>query len=106
MQLLKIIEKKQQKSTQKRFEKWKFAYLGNREGFHVITQMKQYEMQYSDSDKRISPIESVHKRNQDLTHNFSQESKSFYTDFSGASLPKTASGVALHTIASGILSPK
>lgn len=37
MQFLKLMEKKQLKSTQSRFEKWKFVYLGNKEGYHVIT---------------------------------------------------------------------
>jgi len=40
MQLLKIIQKKHKSSAQRRFEKWKFAYLSKREGFHVITQTK------------------------------------------------------------------
>ena len=39
---------------------------------------------------------------------YSQSSKSFYTDFSGASLPKTASAVALQATPSalGILNPR
>jgi hypothetical protein len=56
MQMLKLAEKKQQRSTQKRFEIWKFAYLGGKEGFHVITQTKHFEMTYSNSDlKHLKP---------------------------------------------------
>jgi len=50
MQILKIAEKKKQRSMQKRFENWKFAYLAGKEGFHVITQTKHLEMTYSNSD--------------------------------------------------------
>ena len=115
MQILKLIEKKHQKSAQQRFEKWKFFYLGSREGYHVITQMKHFEMMYSDSDKRISRVDSGaaaqrSNRQANMMPNdaYSQDSKSFYTDFSGASLPKTASAVALQATPSalGILNPK
>lgn len=58
MQLIKLVEKKHQRVQQRRFEKWKFFYLGNREGFHVITQMKHFEMMYSDSDKGMTPVDS------------------------------------------------
>jgi len=37
MQILKLVEKNHFRSKQKRFEKWKFAYLGSKEGYHVIT---------------------------------------------------------------------
>ena len=50
MQLLKLIEKKENRAAQRRFEKWKFAYLSNKEGFHVITQTKTLDMQYSNTD--------------------------------------------------------
>lgn len=116
MQLLKLIEKKHQKSAQQRFEKWKFFYLGNREGYHVITQLKHFEMMYSDSDKRMTPVDSgaaaaaqrSNRQNNMPNDAYSQDSKSFYTDFSGASLPKTASAVALQATPSalGILNPK
>lgn len=85
MQLLKIAEKKQQRSIQKRFEKWKFNYLGSKEGFHVITQTKHLEMTYSNSDiKHLRHLKSS---------DGSASSKSFYTDFSAASLAKSASAV-------------
>ena len=64
-------------------------------------------MQYSDSDKRMTPVESAYKSKKHLPNDYSQDSKSFYTDFSGASLPKTASAIALQaTPSSGILNPK
>ena len=50
MQIYKLIQKSKRGNIQKRFESWKFAYLGNREGFHVITQTKHVEMRYSDSE--------------------------------------------------------
>ena len=56
MQLLKLVEKNQSRAQQLRFERWKFGYLGNREGYQVITQMKHFEMMYSDSDKRMTPV--------------------------------------------------
>ena len=44
-----ILQRSHKKAQQRRFELWKFLYLGNREGFRVITQTKHMELQYSDT---------------------------------------------------------
>ena len=92
MQLLKLTEKNSLKSIQKRFESWKFAYLGNREGFHVITQTKHLHMEYSDNDLfNYNNNKGGSTSRKMLDKDYSADSKSFYTDFSAASLPKSPS---------------
>lgn len=81
MQMFKIIEKKQLRASQRRFEAWKFAYLGNREGFQVITQTKHLQMQYSSSDEQRNRQGRSQKR---MHLDGSSDSKSFYTDISAS----------------------
>ena len=51
--------------------------MGNRDGFHVITQSKHMQMQYSsENDSRVRRLDN------------SSDSKSFYTDIS-ASMDKS-----------------
>ena len=74
MQLVKLVQLKEKRALRNKFDKWKFLYLSNREGFQVITQTKYLEMQPSDSALSRKLQES--------------SSKSFYMDISNASLTK------------------
>ena len=49
MQIAKLVQMKEKRALQAKFEKWKFYYLSKREGIQVITQTKYLEMQASDS---------------------------------------------------------
>ena len=104
MQLLKLAQKNQKRAIESRFEKWKFAYMGNREGFQVISQMKKVHMQYS-SGELINNKSQITNSRSALHDNKStnnrggieatlSESKSFYTDFSATSLGQDRSGIS------------
>ena len=72
MQIAKLVQLKERRAVQARFEKWKFYYLSKREGIQVITQTKYLEMHAS---------ESVLSRK---LHDGSS-SRSFYNDISNVS---------------------
>ena len=72
MQIGKLVQLKQKRALQAKFERWKFQYLAKREGIQVITQTKYMEVQASES--------MLSRRLHD-----GSSSKSFYMDISNAS---------------------